>query len=389
MFKAFRIDEVFVMKRGKEAAPNRVPDGSYNMVNETSTNNGITKKAYSENVFDGNSITVSVNYATTVFYQPEPYCASVNILILENENLDAESAMYVIAMLRKNNQKYDYNHKISKDRLAETVLSYPVIENPNPDHEYTVDDIDWQYMRDRIAELERDRIAELERDRIAELDAYLKVTGLDDYTLTDEDKKILSNVTQHEFKEFKVKDVFDVSPVNRITEPNKSYIPDDEIIGQGGNTPYIAAISKNNGITGYSYREPNNMGDCVTLSTTAASPDTVFYQPDAFIGRQQMSAFRRKDGNPLRYGCGIYLATLVRKLTIGFNYGNKLTNDFLKNTTILLPVIESSDLNHEYTVDDIDWQYMEHYIRAMEKVAIADVVRYKDRVIEETRKLVS
>lgn len=190
MFKSFRIDEVFVMKRGKETAPNRVPDGSYNMVNETSTNNGITKKAYSENVFDGNSITVSVNYATTVFYQPEPYCASVNILILENENLDAESAMYIIAMLRKNNEKYDYNNKISKNRLAETVLPFPVIENSNSDHEYTVDDIDWQYMRDRITELER--------DRITELDAYLQATGLNDYELTEDDKKILSLSLQKE-----------------------------------------------------------------------------------------------------------------------------------------------------------------------------------------------
>lgn len=37
-----------------------------------------------------------------------------------------------------------------------------------------------------------DRIKELEEDRIKELDAYLKVTNLDDYELTDEDKKILS-----------------------------------------------------------------------------------------------------------------------------------------------------------------------------------------------------
>ena len=62
-------------------------------------------------------------------------------------------------------------------------MTLPVIENPVPNHDYTVDDIDWQYMQDRIAELEQ--------DRIAELDTYLKVTGLDDYELTDEDKNVL------------------------------------------------------------------------------------------------------------------------------------------------------------------------------------------------------
>ena len=44
----------------------------------------------------------------------------------------------------------------------------------------------------------RDRITELERDRITELDAYLRVTGLNDYELTEDDKKILSISLQKE-----------------------------------------------------------------------------------------------------------------------------------------------------------------------------------------------
>ena len=35
-----------------------------------------------------------------------------------------------------------------------------------------------------------------------------------------------------------------------------------------------------------------------------------------------------------------------------------------------------------------DYDYMERYIRAMEKVVIADVVKYKDDVIEATKKIV-
>lgn len=367
MFKAFRIDEVFVMKRGKEAAPNRVPDGSYNMVNETSANNGITKKAYSENVFNGNSITVSVNYATTVFYQPEPYCASVNILILENENLDAKSAMYVIAMLRKNNQKYDYNHKISKDRLAETVLSYPVIESPNPDHEYTVDDIDWQYMRDRIAKLEQ--------ERIAELDAYLKVTGLDDYTLTDEDKKILSNATQHEFKEFKVKDVLNV-------EQSKSVIAKANLTE--GDIPYVTRTVSDNGYMGTcGNKDKVNKGNCITIG---AETGVAFYQPNDFVAGNKVYRLSREGLDMKEY---LFLASVLNMQTKNYSYSNARIPEKIKAEKIFLPIIENSDPNHEYTVDDINWQYMERYIRTMEKVVVADVVRYKDRVIEETRKLVS
>ena len=35
-----------------------------------------------------------------------------------------------------------------------------------------------------------------------------------------------------------------------------------------------------------------------------------------------------------------------------------------------------------------DFDYMERYIRAMEKVVIADVVKYKKKVIETTKKVV-
>lgn len=73
-----------------------------------------------------------------------------------------------------------FNEKILKD----TKIVLPVIESPDHDHEYTVDDIDFEYMQERIAELEQ--------ERIAELDAYLVASGLDDYELTDEDKEILS-----------------------------------------------------------------------------------------------------------------------------------------------------------------------------------------------------
>lgn len=37
---------------------------------------------------------------------------------------------------------------------------------------------------------------------------------------------------------------------------------------------------------------------------------------------------------------------------------------------------------------DIIFDYMERYIRAIEKLAIADVVKYKDKLIETTRQIV-
>jgi uncharacterized protein YdbL (DUF1318 family) len=388
MNKEFRIDEVFVMKRGKEAAPNRVPDGSYNMVNETSTNNGITKKAYSENVFDGNSITVSVNYATTVFYQPEPYCASVNILILENDNLDAESAMYVVAMLRKNNEKYDYNNKISKGRLAETVLPYPVIVHPDADHEYTVDDIDWQYMHDYITELEHEHITELEQERITELDAYLQATGLNDYELTEDDKKILSLSTERtsdedgtleddsedevRFGEFDITKIFTVK--------NTKCIMQKQIVPNSGDIPYVTAGDSNNAVSTYidCPIEWTDVGNCVfiggkTLVITYQEKD--FCSNDSHNLALYLNNEEYRNGYVYRYMVGALKSALSHK----YYWGDSISRKKIQNDKMLLPI--KSD-------GTPDFDYMERYIRAIEKVVIADVVKYKDKVIEETRKVV-
>ena len=46
---------------------------------------------------------------------------------------------------------------------------------------------------------------------------------------------------------------------------------------------------------------------------------------------------------------------------------------------------------HKYHPDGYipDWDFMEKYIRAIEKVVIADVVKYKDEVIAKTKEIIS
>ena len=138
------------------------------------------------------------------------------------------------------------------------------------------------------------------------------------------------------YKEYKLGDVFSVESVNKLSIPGKNYIMDKDIIDKNGTVPYIAAISTNNGITGYSSKyEANNKGDCITLSTTADSSNTVFYQENAFIGRQQIAGIRRKDGQYMGHYIGLYIASIIKKITNSFNYSNKLTKDFLRNCIFL------------------------------------------------------
>ena len=63
----------------------------------------------------------------------------------------------------------------------------------------------------------------------------------------------------------------------------------------------------------------------------------------------------------------------------GWSYAVKFNRKLVADMNVLLPI--KSDGTH-------DFDYMERYIRAIEKVVIADVVKYKDKVIETTKKVV-
>ena len=123
---------------------------------------------------DGNAIVLGVTLPA-VSYQKNRFGAS-QVIIARSEHLDEKTGVYLIGVLSKYMEQFSYQRKPGMAIYKAMEVSFPVIENPNSDHEYTVDDIDWQYMRDRITEL----------------DAYLQATGLNDYELTEDDKKILS-----------------------------------------------------------------------------------------------------------------------------------------------------------------------------------------------------
>ena len=52
----------------------------------------------------------------------------------------------------------------------------------------------------------------------------------------------------------------------------------------------------------------------------------------------------------------------------------------VKDLSIKLPIKET---------EEIDWEFMEDYIKAIQKIVIKDVVKYKDEVIAKTKEAVA
>lgn len=274
-------------------------------------------------------------------------------------------ASIIGARLRGN---FDWSNKANWSKVSELKIKLPVIET---------EEIDWRYMEKRIAELESERIAELE--------SYLTATGLDDCELTDEDKAILDtklidsskrgkeSISDYNFKntcEFKITDLFDIKNSHSILKSSVSF-------SRQGH-PYLTAQVGNNAVSGYIIYDEAflDKGRCIFIGGKTL---TVSYQEEDFFSNDSHNLLlypKDDDLNPRVYE---YLVTAVYKsLKPKYSWNDSISFKKIQKDTIILPV--TSDLMPDY-------QYMERYIRAIEKIVINDVVKYKDDVIDKTREI--
>ena len=376
MFREFKVGDLFTLTGLKQVKSQKnvveSDDGVPFVIQSTKSNMvkcHVDRQALldgGENVYDGNAIVLGVTLPA-VSYQELEFGAS-QVITARRDDLNPVRGLYLVASMRKALlPKYSYINKPGIQKYKEDVIQLPV--KPGTDQvNYTEDDIDWCYMESYIHELD----AYL--NYIHELDAYLKETGLDDYTLTDDEREVLER--EPVFKEFEVGELFDCSTTKGYN-PNKGDLPN-------GNTPYVTRSAFNNGISGYFDDESGvfmNDGNCITIG---AEGGVAFYQPDDFIAGIKVYTLRHD-----RMNCeiGMFLCGALNVHSHIYSYTNARVLDKIKAETVQLPVKPGTDAV-TYTQDDIDWTYMEAYVRIMEKQVIADVVDYKNEVIANTKALV-
>ena len=388
--KEIRLGDLFVISNSKGVNANQVKfGGSYPYVTRTEKDNGIAGYIYADNLDKINPAnTISFGQDTwTLFYQSEPYFTGnrVKILKLKDENfkLTEEVALYLITAMKKVLVGLTWGTSKNEVNFENRIICLPVTSSG---------EIDWQYMQERIAELEQERIAELEH--------YLVASGLNDYELTEDDKSILAtelfnsddatelpseNGCRKEARKFKISDVFDLCKGKRLIKSEHIY----------GNTPFIGSTDSNNGVTGYIGQEPIFSGNAITISYNG-SVGQVFYQENDFWASDDINVLYLKNHvlNALLYG---YLSGALKKAGSKFSYSYKWNLKRMKETLITLPIQTNAD--HTPIIDPEnkyhpegyipDWSFMEKYIRAIEKVVIKDVVDWKDEEIKKTIEIVS
>ena len=327
-WKEFKVGKLFDFYRGKEAAPKRVPDGNIPMINETQENNGVAKQADSEHVFLGKSITVSVNYASTVFYQPKDFCASVNIIILHNDHLNDTRGKFIAAMLSKYNQRFSYTNKISQQKLKEIKLPLPVDSNGDPD---------WQYMDTYIANL--------------------TALAHKNVSLLRQQQKKAPTVNIDRWKEFKLTELFNVK--------TGAYLSKNQL--KPGSIPRVTVSSVNNGIVGSFERCGLSNERLFSNFLSVNFFGNVFYHDSLCSVDMKVHVLEPKHLYS-KESMLFLVAVLRRKFVIeGYGtYGNQLSSSKLKMDMVYLPVDASGSP---------DWQYMDNYISSIQQAQKERVAR--------------
>lgn len=386
MFKTFKVGELFdihptsayKMKNDELFAS----DGTTPVLSNSSVNNGIGGYCGLTPTEQGGMITFSdtTTGADTMFYQSSPFIGYPHVQGMypyQPDKWDEKCCLYVISCIRKSaGNGWNYAVKFNRALVKELSIELPVVESADADHEYTVDDIDYEYMQERISELEQ--------ERISELDAYLAASGLDDYELTDEDKEILSlspesasdeaNASEADcedgqvrFKKFALGTLF-TSSTGDVDLQQK------DINGKG--EFFINSGVENRGIKGRTDR-PARIFPANTI--TVDFWGNAYYRDFEYKMATHNHVFSLAGDVIRNRHVGMYIVGILSKLPKLFSYNNMATWNKLKTIEVSLPVTLNGD---------IDFDYMERYIRAIEKLAIADVAKYKDKLIAATKQVV-
>ena len=312
-------------------------------------------KENEEYLNEGNTVSFGQDTAT-MFYQERPYFTGDKIKILQCKytQFSKQNAIFIVLALEKAFSSFSwgassFNVKI----IEETKITLPTHNGA----------IDFAFMETFIAELEAQRIAELE--------AYLTVTGLKDYTLTEEEEETLNNLDKVQWKEYKIVDIFNVKNTNNILS---AWITPDS-----GEIPYLSASQSNNSVASYiEYnRDMIDKGNSIFIGGKTL---VISYQEqDYFSNDSHNLALYIKDGKGGEKKKQLFMvACLYKSLKPLYTWGNSISNKKIQEDIVMLPT--------KYGTPDYD--FMNTYISAIHKLVIKEVVLYAEKKIQATKQVI-
>lgn len=226
--------------------------------------------------------------------------------------------------------------------------------------------LDIAFMESFIAELGAERVAELEIERVAELSAYLKVSGLDNYELSDEEEKAISDYNAYNWQTFNLKTLYGKST------RGKRLKGEDRIVG---NLPFVTAGEASEGISAFISNDVEIFEKNTTTIDMFGSAKYRNYR----YGADDHVAVVHTESVPMKAAIFVTSACHKAAHTGNFNYGHNFYAKDADALDIKLPTKDGKP----------DYEAMAMLISAIQKLVIKDVVLYADKKIEKTKEVLN
>lgn len=344
--------------------------GTIPVISNSVNNNGVMGYSVKKALNNGNVLTCSDTTvgADTMFYQKESFIGYSHIQCLtpKQTGFNEKIANFIITSCRKaTRNKYTYAHKFNRDNMQKTVIQLPIDPTGNPDY---------QFMEQYIKDLEQERIKELEQEKLTEKANYLQVTGLLDTKLTKAEQKVVDAFDSLVWGDFKLGDLFEIEGTKSI---DRRYLTFKET---GIN--FIGHSFDTNSVQGKIDKQKFEPNKAFTITVSVVGNyKYVTYQAEEYYCSQNINKLTPKETISLwNKQVAYFFVTNIQKFATTYNNqhgGYKLTD--LKNHKISLPILPNGDP---------DYQYMETYMKATEKLTIKDVEDLREKQIELTKKVI-
>lgn len=305
---------------------------------------------HNEAPVSGNRIVLGVTLPA-VSYQPREFGAS-QVITAKANWLNEKRGIFISIAISKLMYQFSYNRKPGLQIYKDLKIQLPTKNGK----------VDFEFIESFIAELEAQRIAELE--------AYLTVTGLKDYTLTEAEQKALDSFESLEFGEFKLGKIFERIKTNKLAfkaedlpkQPTGIYT-----------LPCLTSSFNNQGLNYYVPKDGATILKNVISIPSNSDVYRAYFQSNEFTVLSDAYAISWIYDDikllPNQYLFAVQCINKVTDLPI-YSYKNKLGGwNVVKNKNIQLPVKNGKP----------DYDTMYTLISAIKKQTIKDVVLYTDR----------
>ena len=319
-----------------------------------------------------NVISISANGANTgvTFYQNSEFTVLQDAYaikwIFNNNSLSDNQFLFLTSTIRKAIYgNYDWSNKAGWEKIKNDKILLPITQNG---------EIDFKFMESFVAELEAERVAELE--------AYLAAASLKDYELTAAELSALSKFENYNWGEFRIGDLFEKLSAKFLGKGDKfkavSKIKTTEFF-----VPIVYCKFGDNGIMYWAKKNDfetyKNVISIVYNGAIAAGK--VYAQPHE-TGILAESYFIKFKNREIDFKVNLFFQCVLEKVLYP-----KYSRDYLatwdnkvENDVISLPITDNGE---------IDFEFMNNFIKAIEKLVIKDVVLYTDNKIKATKSIVS